>query len=363
MRSQSVATRARANTPGTDRAIVPAPRAAHTVLRQPKLARAVASSGSLDADFAAIPLHTKGERSAAGKRGWPDREVAGKLGDAVTRSETPVVRRDLATPPPATPAAAQPDLTPAQIQAALRFNRARYDAARTRLIQDLAGTTPTGVWSEQDVVAIAGLQEEFGLAKDGRVGETTFRFLDREVQHEGIPHTDAHCLLSFQVRNFGVTDAGVAGGLRNVRGHFEVDTQFSQTCGCADYEYRQFIRGHARRLPAGGGAPVDLGPLFSIPGGRLPAGFVEDGDTSPGAVLNYGHRDQPAEPINRYLDDAGAEDQPAGCRYRNQDFPGGRFPFAAGDRLDLDINFRGEVRRRGRVVQTKFWSAIRNVFG
>ena len=42
--------------------------------------------------------------------------------------------------------------------------------------------------------------------------------------------------------------------------------------------------------------------------------------------------------------------------------PGGPFPFNPGDELDIDINFRGEIQRAGRVVETKFWSAIHRVF-
>ena len=291
------------------------------------------------------------------------RLLAHELVHVVQQSQraTSDVQRDLATPPPEVAPAAQPDLTPEQIQSALRFNQQRFDQTRTRLIQDLVGTEPTGVWTEDDVVAIAAIQGEYGLKKDGMMGPDTFRFLDAEVRREGIPRTDANCLLSFNIRNFGVTDGGTAGGFRTVTGHFQMRAQFSRTCGCPDYEYRQFIRGHAIRRPAGGGAPVDLGPSFTIPGGGLPAAFSEDGDTT-AAVLNYGHRADASEDINRYVDASGAIDQAGGCRYEGEDFPGGPFPFGAGDALDIDINFRGEVRRRGRVVQTLHWTAIRGVF-
>jgi hypothetical protein len=291
------------------------------------------------------------------------RLLAHELVHVVQQSQraTPEVQRDLATPPPAVVPAAQPDLTPDQIQAALRFNRARYDETRTRLIQDLVGTTPTGVWTEDDISAIAAIQEEYGLQKDGMVGPQMFRFLDEEVRREGIARTDEHCLLSFNVLGFGVTDGGHVAGMRRITGHFQMRAQFSRTCTCADYEYRQFIRGHALRRPAGGGPVQDLGPSFSIPGGGLPAAFSEDGDTT-AAVLNYGHRADPDEAINRYVDDARAVDQANGCRYEGEDFPGGPFPFSPGDELDIDINFRGVVRRRGRAVQTLHWVGIRGVF-
>ena len=203
-----------------------------------------------------------GEYAPQSERGR--RLLAHELVHVVQQSQraTSDVQRDLATPPPVVAPAAQPDLTPEQIQSALRFNQQRFDRTRTRLIQDLVGTEPTGVWTEDDVVAIAAIQGEYGLTKDGRVGPDTFRFLDAEVRQEGIPRTDANCLLSFNIRNFGVTDGGTAGGFRNISGHFQMRAQFSRTCGCPDYEYRQFIRGHAIRRPAGGGAPVDLGPSF-----------------------------------------------------------------------------------------------------
>jgi hypothetical protein len=281
-----------------------------------------------------------------------------------SRRAEPTVQRDLATPPPAVPPAAQPDLTKPQLDEALRFNRARYDAVRTKLIQDLVGTTPTGTWTDDDIVAIAAIQEEYGLTKDGKVGFATFRFLDEEVRREHIPRTDPHCLLSFRVEHLAVADGGHVAGNRDIRGHFEVHLQFSRTCGCADYEYRQFIRGHALRRPAGGGAPIDLAPLFTIPGGGLPAAFAEDGDIT-AAVVHYGHRADAGEaagPVNRYVDDVGVMDQAAGCRYDSDDFPGGPFPFAPGDELDLDINFRGQVERGGRVVQTLHWTGLRGRF-
>ena len=305
-----------------------------------------------------------GEYAPAGEGGR--RLLAHELTHVVQQSArvAPSVQRELATPPPAVAPAAQPELTDAEIQAALRFNRSRYDAAGTRLIQDLVGTEPTGVWTEDDIVAIGQIQEEFGLKKDGIVGPTTFRFLDREVAAEGLPRTDANCLSSFFILGFPQVDAGTAGGLRTVSGHFRMNAQFSAHCGCADYQYRQFIRGHVIQRPAGGGAPIDHGGIFTLePAGRLNTTFDEDGDTSAAAV-NYGHREQVAEaaPVNRYIDNAGTVDQAAGCRYEGEDFPSFSAPFAAGDTLDAQISFRGEIQRAGRVVRTLEWTAVRGNF-
>lgn len=272
-----------------------------------------------------------------------------------------IVQRDLATPPPTAPAAAQADLTAAQIDNAISFNRARYDAASTRLIQDIVGAEPTGKWVAGDIVAIGRLQAEYNFNKDGMVGETFFRFLDREVKHEKLSTKDANCLLAFRVITRPQTVGAVVAGSRSITGNFQVRAQFSNTCGCAAYQYRQFIRGHWRRERAG--VVTDLGPAFTtLPGGAgLPAAFIEDGNTSSAAV-NYGHRDQPAEDINRYLDRSRAVAQADGCTYESEDTPGGAANAQAGDIFDIDVNFRGEIQRNGRVVRTQNWSAIRGRF-
>ena len=273
-----------------------------------------------------------------------------------------VVQRDLATPPPAKPQAAQTDLTAAQIASAIRFNRARYDAASTRLIQDLVGTKPTGTWVDADIELIGVMQEQYGYTKNGLVGAEFFRFLDREVRAERLStRGNANCLLAFRVIKQPQVVGPVAAGRRSITETFQVRAQFSNTCGCADYEYRQFIRGHWRRERAG--VVTDLGPTFNtLPGGAgLPAAFIEDGNTS-SAALNYGHRAQPAEAINRYLDASGAVDQAGGCTYESEDTPGGADGVQPGDVFDIDVNFRGEVQRNGRAVRTLHWTAIRGRF-
>jgi hypothetical protein len=273
------------------------------------------------------------------------------------------VQRDLATPPPARTPAAQPDLTPAQITAAIRFNRALYDEDRTRQIQDLVGTTPTGTWTDEDVVVVASLQEEFGLHKDGMVGPRTFDFLDRETRGEKLARTDANCLLAFNVAVDAPTVGAVVGGQRSITGHFAVSAQFSRYCGCADYEYRQFIRGHWNRIR--GGVVTDLGATFNRqPAGGLTPDFREDGNNTTPA-LNYGHRDQPNEGTdNGYFDDAKAtaQNQASGCHYRADDITGGPDPVLPGDVFDVRVAFRGEIRRKGRVVQTQYWSAVNGRF-
>ena len=280
------------------------------------------------------------------------------------RGSTTDVQRDLATTPPTSPPTAQPDLTPQQIAAAIRFNRSMYDSARTRQIQDLIGTTPTGAWTEGDVRAIAILQGEYGLQKDGRIGPETFRFLDRETRAERLAKTEKNCLLAFRVDVDPTTVGPVAGGRRSITGHHAIRAQFSQYCGCAEYQYRQFIRGHWNRVR--GGVVTDLSGTFTtLPGGAgLTPAFQEDGNTTSPA-LNYGHRAQPNEGTNNgYFDDAAAAtaNQVSGCHYRADDTPGGPDNVTPGDVFDVHVAFRGEIQRNGRVVETKTWNDINRRF-
>jgi hypothetical protein len=271
------------------------------------------------------------------------------------------IQRELATPEPAVSPAKQPDLTKEQIQKALAFNKLRFDAVSTKEIQDLVGTTPTGTWTEDDIVAIAAIQESFGMKKDGMVGPATFRFLDKEVTLEKLDKKDENCLVSFAVIGSPVNVSAVVAGQRTISATFRMSALLPRHCRCADYEYRQFIRGHWRRIR--GGVTTDLGGTFSqFPGGAgLPAAWQEDGNTA-AAALNYGHRAQTAEDINHYLDNTGAVDQANGCRYEGEDTPGGPDAVVAGDVFDIRLDFRGEIQRRGRVVTSKQWTPINGRF-
>src|SRR6202030_3346579 len=143
--------------------------------------------------------------------------------------------------------------------------------------------------------------------------------------------------------------------------HFRMEAQFSPRCNCGQFQYRQFIGGHWRRTRAG---VVTNLPINEV-GGVLLDAFQEDADvTDP--VQNYGHRDQAAgaNVVDHYIEAAGNDDQPRGCRYRGEDAPGfapGVNPFGdclPGDRYDLLTRFRGEIRRNGIPIQNKAWTAI-----
>ena len=357
---------ARAFTHGSDIYFGAGQSPTHLDLTAHELAHVVQQTGGM-------PLQTKKREEEAASLGpepsvqrisaapaADDREEQGTYPRGPATASVQTLQRDLATPPPAVPAPAQPDLSPAQIQAAIAFNRVRYNETSTRLIQNLMGGPVTGVWTEENIKAIAATQQQYGFKKDGMVGPRFFRFLDEEVRRVKLSRTDKNGLVAFHVISSPPTVGPVAGGSRSITGQFRVHAQFSRYCGCADYEYRQFIRGHWRRERAG--VVTDQGGTFTTqPAGRLNPAFDEDGNTTTPA-LNYGHRAQPAEAINHYLDDTGAEDQANGCIYESDDTPGGPDNVLPGDIFDIDVNFRGEIQRAGRVVRTLHWSAIRGRF-
>ncbi|MFC5175314.1 eCIS core domain-containing protein [Nocardioides taihuensis] len=287
--------------------------------------------------------------------------VVQQTGTSPTPQPAGTVQRDLATELPEGPVEDQADLSEAQIRSAIAFNRARYDEANTRLIQNLLGGEVTGTWTRGNIVAIAATQEQYGLTADGKVGSDTFRFLNDEQTLEGMDTTDANCLTAFNVSVAPVNFVGT--NPASIEGHFRTSSEFSSRCTCSDFQYRQFIRGHARHIR--GGVTTDISNAFAnVPGGRLPANFREDGDTTDNPV-NYGHRNNRADasPEDHYIDDANANDQANGCRYRNEDFPGltGITP-VTGDVFDLNMSFRGEIQRNGTAVETKHWTAINGRF-
>lgn len=304
---------------------------------------------------------------AKGKRGRDDKKESGGKTKAFQADYGSVLQMELATPPPSTAPAAQKALTPKQINDAKAFNTRRYSESEARLIQDLVGTTPTGTWVDEDILAIAQVQEEFGLSKDGMVGPRTFQFLDRETTAEGLSTSNENSLVGFWVTSRSPSITPRANGA-DIQGDFSMNALLPTHGNTADYEYRQFIRGHFRHER--GGVVTDESDWFSsIPGGRLPANFVEDGDTT-AATVNYGHRNQPREdanPLNRYENINGTPNQADGCVYKGEDFPGGTYRGnhaapATGDTLDIFIQFRGEVQRSGRPLQTKHWTALSRRF-
>jgi len=288
--------------------------------------------------------------------------VSGMGGDRLEAAHHPLLQRDLALEP-TNPNAQEVNLTAQQIRDAINFNRRRYDAENTRLIQDVVGAPATGTFDEETIRLIARYQDDFGLAPvDGKVGPDTFGQLTAELQAEGVD--DQTCLTLFNVSDPAIPlDIRVAGaGLADIFSRFNVTARFSPHCHCDQFEYRQFICGSVDRTQ--GGVATNINNLFTIPGGGLPQcpGWVEDGNTTQAQNGRYGHRNHAARVNNRYLDDTGTVDMANGCRFEAFDVPGMfGVPGNSGDRYDFDIRFFGDIRRNGRRVQRKFWAVRDNL--
>ncbi len=273
-----------------------------------------------------------------------------------------LLQRDLALEP-TNPQPQAVNLTAGQIRDAINFNRRRYDAENTRLIQDVVGAPQTGIFDEVTIRLIARYQDDFGLTPvDGKVGPDTFDQLTEELQAENVD--DQTCLTMFNVTGPDIPlDIRVAGpGRADIFSRFNVTARFSPHCNCDEFEYRQFICGSVDRTQ--GGVATNLNNLFLVPGGGLPQcpGWVEDGNTTEPQNGRYGHRNHTVRVNNRYLDDTGAVDMANGCRFEAFDVPGVfSVPDNSGDRYDFDIRFFGDVRRNGRRMQRKFWAVRDNL--
>jgi hypothetical protein len=299
---------------------------------------------------------------------------------------SPGIMRDLAQEPPGD-VPKQEDLTAAQIQAAIRYNRASYEEDSTRLIQDLVGAPQTGRFDEVTVRLVALIQRQFGLVPaDGKVGPITYDFLIRELQAEAV--TPGTCLTLFQVvgpESLAFFRTSPTQGVINSRQ--EIHARFDPRCNCGDYEYRQYIGGHVELLeaaqpgvtpPAHSGCAAfdsaladtwvwNLDGCFQIPGGGLTRTMKEDGDTAVAAGTaghRYGHRSARPNPSDHR--DEYKPDRATGCTYDAFDVPElapvPATPADAGDVYDWDVRFRGVIQRSdGTIVAEKWWNIIRTI--
>jgi hypothetical protein len=208
------------------------------------------------------------------------------------------------------------------------------------------GAGPATPASGNAVAGVAGRPAMAAASQDGGGGTTG----------------EDRCPVSLRVLAGDRSELRVRRGALTMLGHFLVHGQFPKDCGCAGYEYRQFIRGQVHHL-RGGRLFQDLGSQFALPGGGLSNSFVEDGDTVTG--FRYGHRaDEPNfNPKSFYTDDAGKLDQARGCRFEGSDLPGlAGLPVTSGDVVDANIVFRGEIQRGGKVVATQNWVGLRRQY-
>jgi len=253
-------------------------------------------------------------------------------------------------------AQAQAKLTDGEIDSAIRYNRARYNAQSTELIQDLVGAMRTALWDRQTVELIADFQDKHGKKIDGMVGPETFELLELEQTARGIGTETQNSLLLFRTPTGNVKPRYItnAAGSHIIQGHFDFEARFSTRGNCGEWEYRQEIRGNAwAQRP--GSARVNLNHHFNLlPHGSLDPAWKEDGNTSwPGK--NYGHRAQPGRavnPINRYEDTNGAPNQLGGCVYKGEDSPAVTdAALISGDLPTFELEFAGGIYRRNAAGQ------------
>jgi hypothetical protein len=96
-----------------------------------------------------------------------------------------LVQRDLVREPPGRAAEPVP-LTEEQVQAAIRFNGAAFNARSTRMIQDIIGAPVTGVFDADTIHMVVEWQADFGHGVDGMIGMNTLRTICLEMIAEGM---------------------------------------------------------------------------------------------------------------------------------------------------------------------------------
>ena len=261
-----------------------------------------------------------------------------------------IIRRYPAPAYPDQAVLARAPLSEADIASAIAYNKARYNAESTRLIQDLVGANPTAIWDRQTVERVADFQDNHHAEIDGMVGSETFELLENEQTARGIGTETENSLLLFRTPTGNVIPRYLnAAGSHIIQGHFDLEARFSARGNCGDWEYRQEIRGNAwAQRP--GSARINLNHHFNLlPHGRLDPAWKEDGNTN-WAGINYGHRAQPGravDPINRYEDANGAPNQLSGCVYKGEDSPAVTdAALISGDQLTLELEFAGGIYRR-----------------
>jgi hypothetical protein len=165
-------------------------------------------------------------------------------------------------------------------------------------------------------------------------------------------------------RVYGAGPLPALGGACGFEASFGVQADFDPTCNCSELEYRQFIRGHIIQEKAGNS--TDRGDLMKdLPLGRLTEVFQEDGNTSRRPVY-YGHRSDPSSTRSKsktqYTNAGGRDDQKNGCHYEAEDTAFATFYATPGDTWDVELIYRGEIQRKGKSIERRYWTAIKGRF-
>jgi hypothetical protein len=267
------------------------------------------------------------------------------------------------------------ELTDAQVEAAIRFNRLRYNETSTRRIQDVVGVEQTGRWNAETVRNVARFQRHGGLTADGKLGQDSYDLLMRELVAEGATGDNAgESIQMFEINGprpltFFRQSNPTQG---TIQSRFDIKILFDPRVHPEQFEYRQYIKGTISETYPDGHVDNDLGRLLGfLPEGRLKTTFQEDGDTSTAAGLaghNYGHRN--ARPNDSTGQDVYSDpDRPTGTHYSGFDVPEiGPFPIsaAAGHTITFDLEFLGQIIRRQpgnptQIIQGRGWRVTGSV--
>lgn len=111
-----------------------------------------------------------------------------------------VIERELAIPAPvAVPGGPRPThLNAAEEQAAIRYNRLRYNTEKAiKGIQGLVDTSPDGIFGSDTVERIAEYQHSSGLTVDGKAGENTLRQMVADLDTRMQQNTAIHMIMDF----------------------------------------------------------------------------------------------------------------------------------------------------------------------
>jgi hypothetical protein len=246
-------------------------------------------------------------------------------------SRVPLVQRDLAIKPPR-PEAEGRALTPAQMQAAIRFNDRVVTVIGEdglRELRDVLGISPEPAVVDEDFVnAVVRWQAVNNLTQDGQLGPTTARRLFREIGAEGAGRGELETGPTYVPS--GTITPPVVGGNQTApfrfRARFKNEPANGIFASCC--EVRQHIRWDAVSAAA---LPGGI-PHAGFPAGTAPNTWIEDRDATD--TLRYGHRagrHGNAVDGNQYLDTNGRRNQAFGHRYEGRDFPGGPAALLAGN--------------------------------
>ena len=292
-----------------------------------------------------VVQQTAGRAPSAGGGGHSatradERAVPGELQtrlEVQQRTAGTMLQGDFALEPPR-PDAEGRELTEAEMNDALEFNRRVLDPYGEDLIRelrDVLGVSQEPAVIDEDLVnAIVRWQAVQGLPQDGKIGPRSARPLFREIGAEGAGHCEIKSGPTYVPSGVApvVTDAaGNETATFRLRAEFENDPANGVFASCC--EIRQLISWNAAAVASFAPRTVPHGGFAA---GTAAGSWVEDRDA---ANHRYGHRSGPfsdPQSFDQYLDATSRRNQAFGHIYRGSDTPGG-IPLAGTWRFALRV--------------------------